>query len=129
MALTVPRVPKCLRPTLRLHLFLGMGEDEEDPFEPLVLEDKPISDSISDDKPNEESETILAELEMVGLLPVEFWGTEGQPKELEGDFSVEEAEWASLTKAGNQVIEGMLFEKPMADIVKHLKPLYTSKPI
>lgn len=53
------------------------------PLDPIR---NPYSDSILDYIFDEECEGLMADIETIGLLIVEFWCAEGQPEELEGDF-------------------------------------------
>lgn len=72
------------KPKLLAESSIGMDEGSEakDPFGPLVLEEEMISNSILIDILNEEGEDFLAEIEMVRLFSLEFWGTKGQLKGL-----------------------------------------------
>lgn len=63
-----------------------MVDGAYDPFGPLVFEEELMDDSILDDILDEEGGIFLTDIETVGLLPSEFCGAKGQPKELEDDF-------------------------------------------
>lgn len=101
-----------------------LGEYEENPSGSLNIDGDSLTGSILDDIMDGEDGEFCADIEIVSLIPPEFWGTRDQPKSLEGDVFAEEAECASLTEPEGPVTEWMLFEKLTADITKHLKPLY-----
>lgn len=91
---------------------MSEGDEVKDPIRPLVFEDDSIKDSILDDILNEENECFLADIEMVGLLLLEFWGAKGQLKEVEGDVFIKEAERTSLTESENQVTREFCLKNP-----------------
>lgn len=53
---------------------------------------EPFSDSILDYVFNEEVDGLMAQIETIWQLPMESWGTEGQPEALEGSIFAEVAE-------------------------------------
>lgn len=96
----------------------------DNPTGPHNFGKEEFSDSILIYIFNEEGNGLLVDVEMVGWLPMEFWGTQRQLEEFEGDVFVEEVECATFAEPVNQITEGLLFEKPTLDMTKNLNPLY-----
>lgn len=52
------------------------------------------------------------EIDVISILPSEFWAGEKQPNMLEGDVCAEEVEWAILFDEAFLRPVGITFEKP-----------------
>lgn len=72
----------------------------------------------------EEDNFLSVEVNMVILIPSEFWAYAKQSNKLDGDVFVEDVECASLIIDPNQQGKAMIFEKPIEEMGRHLKPLY-----
>ncbi|KAJ8570988.1 hypothetical protein K7X08_037960 [Anisodus acutangulus] len=83
-----------------------------------------VGDSILDLFKHDSVDEIWVAIEMVSLIPYEFWPGRSRLDSLEGDVCMDDTEWAIIAETTARDALSTVFGAPTEKMVKHLKPFY-----